>query len=159
MSVRAAARWDYARRQQPATQSGSATNPAAGSQEGSASREAAERAVGGGEATILGLPFESPLVIGAVILVSLALAAAVWLVPGMPWLLVGVALFAAVTGAFDVCEIAVQVATGSGLLAALAAVLHFAVTCLSAIAAHQLPSHRAVPSVLDVRRGQGVTGG
>src|SRR5579859_3355470 len=46
----------------------------AASQEGSASQEAVERAGGAGEATILGLPFESPLVIGAVVLVSLALA-------------------------------------------------------------------------------------
>src|SRR5579859_8725 len=146
----------------PAAQSGSATTPAAGSQEGSASQEAVERAGGVGEATILGLPFESPLVIGAVVLVSLALAAAVWLVPGMPWLLVGVALFAFMTGAFDVREIPVQLARGSRLLvtlAALAAALHFAVTYLAAVAARQLPSHRPLPSVVDARGRQGAIDG
>jgi hypothetical protein len=90
------------------------------------------------------------------------LLATLWLDPSTPWLLVCVALFAAVTGAFDVREIPVQAAGGSGLLvilAAVAAILHFAVTCLAGFAARQLPSHQAASGVVDARGRPGATGG
>ena len=51
---------------------------------------------------------------------------------------------------------------GNGLLvmlAALAAALHFAVTCLAAVAARQLPSNQPLPSVVDARGRQGAIDG
>lgn len=134
---------------------------AAESQEGSPEREAAERAASVQEATLFGLPVESPPVIGLVVTVSLILAAAMWFRPRVVWVLLVAIGFALVTGAFDLREIPFQAARADLLLVALAVlagILHLAAAVMAGAAARQLMTGRAALQAMTARGGQHATG-
>jgi hypothetical protein len=111
----------------------------------------------GPKASIFGLPIESPVVIGFVVVLSLLLAAALWFRPRALWILLVAVGFALVTGAFDVREIPFQAARANLLLVGLAlaaGVLHVATAASAGVAARQLITRRARAQVTPLQEGQ-----
>jgi hypothetical protein len=127
--------------------------------EGTPSQEAAERAAGVGEPVILGVPLESPVAIMAVVLISLVIAALVWLMPATTWPLFVIVVFALASGVLDVREIPIQVDRARNALvavAALAAILHFGSAAAAAAALLRLRAINLTPDAVTLSdiRGQ-----
>jgi hypothetical protein len=92
-----------------------------------------------GDESVLGIDPESSAAVTTAVLISLLLAAVVWRWPVLPTLLAGAA-FCLAAAAFDVREVAHQIAegrTGVALLAVLVAALHLAAAASAAAAAAQ----------------------
>jgi len=73
-------------------------------------------------ATVLGIPLESPILIGGLAVASVVLAAAIWLRPGRLTAVLVIA-FSIAAGVFDVAEIQNQAAEDAGVLLAAAVVV------------------------------------
>jgi hypothetical protein len=126
------------RSQESGTETGAEVSRSAGSSaEGTAARESAEAGHVEGEASgethadssekLLGIDPESVGLVIVAVIVSVALAAAAWLRPDLPGLLLLVALAMAVFAVLDVREFIHQLdesRTGLALLVALVTVLH-----------------------------------
>ncbi len=110
--------------------------------------EATETHVETSGETLLGVNPESTGAIAAAVIISLLLAAALWLWQA-PALLVFVAVFALLFATFDLREVAHQFGEARGglaLLALLAALLHLAVAIIAGLALTRAGAPRASPA-------------